>query len=102
MQSDSKYSRTPTPMKMGMAADGGPLLEMKKLDLLILGPSKVGKTTMMKAFSSGQTQIEEDHHIRDQVGMQITTQYHQLGASTLEHTVKLVFWDPAMAELTPE
>ena len=45
-----KRSRSLTPR--ANTADVTPLLVMPKLDLLILGSSNVGKTTMMRAFDT--------------------------------------------------
>ena len=86
------------------ADDEGPLmrLEMPKLDLLIIGPSKAGKTTMMQAFGRNEPQQIEDHPLHMQVGMNVTSQNYNIGVGNLSHTTKLYLWDPAMQEFTHE
>ena len=77
-------------------------LEMPKLDLLIIGPSKAGKTTMMQAFAKNEQQQIEEHPLHMQVGMNVTSQNYNIGVGNLEHTVKLYLWDPAMQEFNHE
>ena len=75
---------------------------MPKLDLLVVGSSGAGKTALVRAFATN-----EDHHaggevdpLCKQVGMSVRSQLYSLGVDTLQHTVRLNLWHPAMRELT--
>ena len=77
---------------------------MHKLDLLILGPAKAGKTSMIRAFETGEEikQEGDGNSLHRQIGMSVTSQYYHLGMGQLEQMVKLYVWDPTVRELTKE
>ena len=90
-------SRSQSPLKSQVVQ-----IEMPKLDLLVVGSSGAGKTALVRTFAAN-----EDHHaggevesLCTQVGMSVRSQLYSLGVDTLQHTVRLNLWHPAMRELT--
>ena len=74
-------------------------IEIPRLDVLIVGASGSGKTTLIRAFALNEAQTQESSPLYAQVGMNVTSQLFQLGVNTLQQTVRLTLWDPAMREI---
>ena len=53
-------------------------IEMPKLDVLVIGPSQVGKTTLVKAFAKEQEQEELFAGNELQVGMSVKSQLYSM------------------------
>ena len=74
---------------------------MAKLDVLLIGPEKSGKTAIVKALQhDGNIVIwgEEDSY-DNHVGMNVVKMNYRLGIGSNEQTVKLSLWDPTMTEM---
>ena len=89
----------------GIRPASGREVEMAKLDVLLIGPEKSGRTAIIKALQSdGQYFVREDDNSYDHhIGMNVVKLNYRLGLGSNEQTVKLSLWDPTVTEIeTPD
>ena len=74
---------------------------MAKLDVLLMGPEKSGKTELIKAFQANSQIVirNEEESYEPHVGMHVVKMNYRLGIGSNEQTVRLALWDPTMTEI---
>jgi len=59
-------------------------IDVPRLDILVLGPSQSGKSTLVRAFALDEEQTTESSPLHLQVGMNVTSQRFAFGQNSLQ------------------